>query len=441
MSTLLLRGADLVTASGCSRADVRIQDGVIAAIGADAGTAPDTVDVAGKLLFPGLIDCHVHFREPGLEHKSTMRSEAASAVAGGVTTVCEMPNTVPPTVTASALADKIRRATEIPGCDLRFFFGVTQDAHLSALRTICAGGSAELDRLRSRIAGVKLYLDHSTGNQKIEGTLIEEVFAACVENGLTVVCHCEDSAMNAAALAANARTDVAAHPLTRPPESEAKSVEFAIELARKTGARLHVAHASTSFAMDLVANAKKEGLKVTCEVAPHHLFLTAEDMVALGTLAKMNPPLRSTEHRDALWKGIQDGTVDCVSTDHAPHTLEEKRAGEPLSAPSGVPGVETMVPLLLSVCAGKWPHPTSAPPAGLRLTYADVVRLCRTNPDRIFRLGKPVPAVGAPVDLVLVDPAKSWTIAAKNLHSACTWTPFEGWVVTGAVERVVGGAG
>lgn len=385
------------------------------------------------LTLPGLIDVHVHFREPGLEHKATMASEAASALAGGVTTVCEMPNTLPPTVTVAALADKVRRAADLP-IDLRFYFGLTEAIHLSTLRELWNSTAEEMARLRARCCGVKLYLDHSTGDQKVAEELLDDIFHAAAEHDIQLVAHCEDPAVNAAALAAHPGPDIAAHALRRPPEAEAVSIAAAIALAKKHGSRLHVAHLSTAQGVVLVKQAKAEGLPVTCEVSPHHLFLTVDDFASLGTLAKMNPPLRTAEHRDALWAGIAEGTVDCVATDHAPHTLEEKQAGEPLKAPSGVPGVETMLPLLLSIAGGHWPHPSAARPAAARLAYDDIARLCFANPNRIFRLGKKTPEEGG--DRVEIDTEAEWVIRGKELHSKCGWTPFEGWNVKGKIVRV-----
>ncbi len=379
--------------------------------------------------FPGLIDCHVHFREPGLEHKATMQTEAASARAGGVLTVCEMPNTNPPTVTVAAFADKVRRANDITDCDLHFFFGITEAIHLAAFRELMASDSAEMQRLRARCCGVKLYLDHSTGNQKVEGGIVPEIFQACKEYGVTLVAHCEDPEINGAAAAQNTRTDIAAHSLVRPSHSEVTAIEYAIGLAEQYGTHLHIAHLSTEGGIALVRSAKAKGISVTCEVTPHHLFLTTDDYETLGTLMKMNPPIRSRDHLEALWEGIADGTVDCISTDHAPHTFEEKQNPEPLKAPSGVPGVETMLPLLLTVAAGGWPHPSSPRPV-VNFSYEDIVRLCFTNPNRIFNLGKAMPEEGG--ESIEIDPDKEWIIHGKELHSKCQWTPFEGWKMKGA---------
>ena len=380
------------------------------------------------ITLPGLIDCHVHFREPGFEQKATMMSEAKSAHEGGIACVCEMPNTEPPTVTVAALADKVRRADMIENCDIRFFFGVTQSAHLSTLKELWTGESEELQRLKKRCCGVKLYLDHSTGNQKVDGGIVEEIVQTCGELKIPLIAHCESPEINDAAKhflyekggedAVNA--DVSLHSLMRPSASEASSIEYAIGLVRKYGTQFHVAHLSTEQGVDLVRNAKAQGLPVTCEVAPHHLFLSIEDYAALGTLAKMNPPLRTLGDQKALWKGIEDGTVDCISTDHAPHTLKEKQATPPMSAPSGVPGVETMLPLLLTAASGKW--------VDRKISIDQIIKLCFENPNRIFQLGRT-----ADQNTITVDLDEQWTIRAADLHSKCNWTPFEGWEVQGKI--------
>lgn len=425
MKKTLIRGGTLAETG--KKTDVLIGvDGTIEQIkvGADHKDA-NVIDASGKLLFPLLIDCHVHFREPGLEHKATMETEAASAIAGGVGLVCEMPNTIPPTVTVAALADKVRRSAAIDQCDIRFYFGVTEAAHLRTLKDIWTGEAIELRRLKHHCCGVKLYLDHSTGDQKVDGGIVEEIFQACADLKIPLIAHCEDSNMNDAAKQANTRTDIAAHSAMRPAESEEKSVREAVAMAKKTGAALHIAHLSTAKGLAVVRAAKKEGLPITCEVSPHHLFLTVDDYAALGTLGKMNPPLRTKDDAAALWAGIKDGTVDCVATDHAPHTLEEKKTEPPLSAPSGVPGVETMLPLLLTEAAAQ------------KISYADIVRLCFTNPNRIFNLGAHNIVQKKLARLVIVDPETTWAIDGKNLKSKCGWTPFEGRKVTGKVLQAI----
>lgn len=425
MKKTLIRGGTLAETG--KKADILIGiDGMIEHIklGADHKDA-DVINAEGKLLFPLLIDCHVHFREPGLEHKATMETEGASAIAGGVGLVCEMPNTIPPTVTVAALADKVRRSAKVDQCDIRFYFGVTEAAHLRTLKDIWTGESMELKRLKHHCSGVKLFLDHSTGNQKVEGGIVEEIFQACGDLKIPLIAHCEDSEMNEAAKAANTRTDIAAHSVMRPAESEEKSIRDAVALAKKTGAALQIAHLSTAKGLAIVRAAKKEGLPITCEATPHHLFLTVDDYGTLGTLGKMNPPLRTKDDANALWAGIKDGTVDCVATDHAPHTLEEKKSGEPLSAPSGVPGVETMLPLLLTEAAAQ------------KISYADIVKLCFVNPNKIFRLGAHNIEEKKLARFMIVDPESEWVIEGKNLKSKCGWTPFEGRRVKGKVVQVI----
>ncbi len=447
MTNVLLRGGTIITSDGAVDADIVIGRNRIQKIlkrpyeprliSQMNITFNEEIDISGKLLFPGLIDCHVHFREPGITQKETMATGAAAALAGGVTTVCEMPNTVPPTVTVAALADKVRRwdslqsvtpsssALSAERIEGRFFFGATEPAHLLTLRELWTGSSEELQRLKKRCCGLKLYFDHSTGDQKAEGGVIDDAFKLCAELNIPVVCHCEDPEINQAARATYQHSkDIADHSRMRPPESEEKSIKDALALAKKYGTRLHVAHLSTTGGLELIRAAKKSSISVTCEVAPHHLFLTVDDYKTLGTLAKMNPPLRTREHQEALWRRIADGTIDCIATDHAPHTLEEKKCEDPLKAPSGVPGVETMLPLLLTAASeGK-------------LRHSDIVRLCFDNPNRIFALGKQGITEGAPADLILVDPKKEWVIKGKELHSKCQWTPYEDWHVSGKVVRV-----
>lgn len=382
------------------------------------------------LIFPKLIDCHVHFREPGFPHKATMASEARSANAGGIGTVCEMPNTNPPTNSIAALQDKVQRAEAVQNLDIRFFFSVTQPEHLADIRRIWLAETPELMHLKKRVCGIKLFLENSTGNLKTDNAFVPTIFESAAKLQIPITCHCEDAPMNAAANSAETDTSVHSHSKRRPPESEGVSIQYACQLAGTYGTQLHIAHLSTIEGLNAVRIAKQHNVRVTCEVAPHHLFLSTQDYDTLGTLCKMNPPVRPIEHSHALWNGIMDGTIDCISTDHAPHTGAEKQIKPPLEAPSGVPGTETMLPLLLTVAANKWPHPTSKRPiAADTFTYEDTVRLCFTAPNAIYKLGK------IATDTITVDPAKQWTIKAELLHSQCDWTPYENWPVQGALVR------
>ena len=262
-------------------------------------------------------------------------------------------------------------------------------------------------------------------------SVIEEAFKTCAELDVTLVAHCEDAGINNGVNAAIRKSnpnisDVALHSLMRPVASEVKAIEDAVALSKTYGTHLHIAHLSSGMGLKLVQVAKKAGVNVTCEVAPHHLFLTVDDYETLGTKAKMNPPLRTKSEQEALWAGIADGTVDCISTDHAPHTLEEKNCDDPLSAPSGVPGVETMLPLLLTVVSGSNPNPRGEV-VSCKLKVEDIVRLCFENPNKIFNLGV------SDEPRISIDPEAEWVIKGSELHYKCGWTPYENWKVKGKI--------
>jgi dihydroorotase len=352
-----------------------------------------------------------------------MASEASAAQAGGVHTVCEMPNTNPPTTSVEAFKDKVHRAEKISDVDIRFFFGATELEHLNAFKQVW--GSPQC-------CGLKIFFDHSTGDQGANKQVIDEAFKLCAELDAPLVAHCEDALINAEAKkqiledAQGDESDVGLHSLMRPCAAEVAAITQALEYAEHYGTRLHVAHLSTAEGLRKICQAKKKKIAVTCQVTPHHLFLSTQDYARLGSLGKMNPPLRTPSECAALWEGIADGTVDCIATDHAPHTLAEKNANPPLSAPSGVPGVETMLPLLLTVAAGGWPHPAGESYA-VDFSYEKITELCCINPNRIFRLQKN----SGP--LLTIDPDAEWVIHGKDLHSLCGWTPYEGWIVRGKI--------
>lgn len=372
---------------------------------------------------PALIDCHVHFREPGLEHKATIASEAAAARCGGVFTCCDMPNTVPPTNTVENFQAKVRIADAVREiCDVRFFFGATSHFHLSELERLLTDPT--LSALRKHCCGLKLYLDNSTGDMKSEDDVTEAAFVLCGKYNFPLVAHCEHAGTNDRC-SCIPYTTPETHSDRRPAISEVTSIVEAISRAERNNTPLHIAHLSTVGGMDAVREAKARGLRVTCEVTPHHLFLSVRDYAFLGARGKVNPPIRYSEDQERLWEGVIDGTIDCVATDHAPHLLSEKDASDGIP-PSGLPGVEVSLRLLLSVSLGHWPHPnTSAPPSSMNLTTHQIVRLMHSRPNEIFSLG----ASSQPS--LKLDNSATYTISNENQRTQCGWTPYDGWVVKG----------
>ena len=380
--------------------DVRVDvaAGRIDAVGrslVDDGASPEVVDAAGKRLFPGMIDVHVHFREPGFPHKETWATGSRSAAAGGVTTVVDQPNTDPPTVTGEAFDDKLGFARESL-VDFGVNGGVTPDWDPDSLLA------------RPLFALGEVFLADSTGDMGIEADLFADAARRAAAADLPVTVHAEDATLFDES--ARDRDDADAWSAYRTAEAERAAVERAVEVGGETGARIHVAHTSTPEGVDAAAAGG-----ATCEVTPHHLLLSRDDLDGLGTLGRMNPPLRSEARREALYERVADGAVDVIATDHAPHTREEKDASI-WAAPSGVPGVETALPLLLYEAREG------------RLPYERVRDLVAANPARIFDLPrKGRIEAGRDADLVLVDPDDVREIRGADLHSACGWTPFEGW--------------
>jgi dihydroorotase len=404
---LVLRGGRVVTPGGTIEADLALADGRIAAIGRiGAVAAREELRIAGLTVLPGAIDPQVHFREPGLTHKEDLATGTAAAIKGGVTTVFEMPNTTPPTTTAEALEDKLARARGRAWCDHAFFIGASEEN---------AGALAGLERLPG-CAGVKLFMGSSTGTLLVGDD--EGVEAVLRSGRRRVAVHAEDEARLRERLPlVQGSGDPALHPVWRDEETALRATLRLVTLARRCGRPVHVLHVTTAEEIDLLARHRDIA---TVEVPPQHLTLAAPDCYrALGTLAQMNPPIREPRHRDALWRGVAEGIVDCLGSDHAPHTLEEKARPYPTS-PSGMPGVETLLPIMLDhVAAG-------------RLSLTRLVDLASAGPARIYGLAaKGRIAVGYDADLALVDLERRETIRAARLASRCGWTPFEGKEVTG----------
>jgi len=377
------------------------------------------------IVFPRLVDCHVHFREPGLEWKGDLMTESTAAYFGGISVVCEMPNTNPPTQTVAALQDKIaraQRATEY--CDARFFFGATNASHLVELENLWT--NPELAETKKRCSGLKLFLDNSTGDMKADDDVLSAAFALCGKLGITLVAHCEHAPTNNSYCITIPYTGPATHSLRRPPLSETRSIIAAIDLARVHKTKLHIAHLSTADGLEAVRCARAEGILVTCEVTAHHLFLSTSYYDCCGAKVKVNPPIRALSDRNALWEAVFRGDVDCFCTDHAPHTIAEKN--DTKNPPSGIPGVELLLPLLLTAANGVWPHPTDPPPPSwskYRLTHETIIRMMHHRPNEIFSLGLSSELVTS------VDSGCKWMVDEKALHSKCGWSPYNGWNLTG----------
>jgi dihydroorotase len=404
---LIIKNGEIATADSRQIADIGVKDGKIAVIGHLAAAAADEVfDATGLTVLPGVIDTQVHLREPGNEHKEDLATGTAAAALGGVTAVCEMPNTRPATTTAEALADKLRRALGRAWVDHAFFVGAA------------AENVDELARLESLpgCAGVKVFMGSSTGSLLVEDDIL---LARVLTNGKRrVAVHAEDETrLRERKALIESGASAAAHPLWRDAKTALLATTRLLSLARAIGRPVHVLHVTTAEEMELLGRNKDIA---TVEVTPQHLTLAAPDCYErLGTLAQMNPPIRDEAHRQALWRAVADGVVDVIGSDHAPHTLAEKAQPYPQS-PSGMPGVQTLVPVMLDhVAAG-------------RLSLARFVALTSTGPADIYGMdGKGHIAQGYDADFTVVDLSSVRRITNQWIASRCGWTPFDGMTVTG----------
>lgn len=327
------------------------------------------------ITLPGLIDTHVHLREPGATQKEDFETGTRAAIAGGYTLVLDMPNNPEPTATPEALERKVSLSEGRIFADLGFHFGATLDS------------TQYFKQVKDKVFGLKVYMNHTTGTllQK-DPQVLQTIFEAWPKDKALMV-HAED-----------------------------ETLQKAIDLARQFGNKLHVCHISLASEIELIRQAKHDSLSITCEVSCHHLFLTEDDQKNLGPFGIMRPPLTTKTDQDALWKGIEDNTVDIIASDHAPHTREEKANTPP---PNGVPGLETTLPLLLTALSED------------RLTEKKLIELTSENPRKIFNIPEQFDTV------VEVDPTKRYMLDARRLYTKCGWTPFEGKSVIGKVKRAI----
>ena len=408
MSTydLIVRGGEVANHAGRGRADVGVKDGRIAAIGdltqADAG---EIVDAAGLTVLPGVIDTQVHFREPGLEWKEDLETGSRAAALGGVVAVFEMPNTNPNTTDPATLEDKLHRARDRMWTDHAFYIGGTHEN---------ADHLGELERLPG-CCGVKVFMGASTGDLLIaDDDGVRKVLRNVARRATF---HSEDEYRLEERRGLARAGDWTSHPEVRDAESAILSTRRLVGLAREVGRRIHVLHVTTAQEIEYLARHKDVA---TVEVTPQHLTLEApEAYERLKGLAQMNPPIRSAEHVAGLWRGIDQGIVDVLGSDHAPHTLEEKARPYPAS-PSGMPGVQTLVPVMLTHVANG------------RMSLERFIDLTSAGAQRIFNIaGKGRLAVGYDADLTLVDLKAKRTIVHADMATRSAWTPFDGFEATG----------
>lgn len=415
MERILLKNARLVNEGQIAEGDLLIEGEMIARIGAglsDPGAR--VIDLEGHLLLPGLIDDQVHFREPGLTHKGDIASESRAAVAGGVTSFMEQPNTVPQTTTIRLLEEKMARAAEVSHANYSFLFGGTND-NLEELK--------RLDPLSC--SGVKLFLGSSTGNMLVDDQkVLEQIFRS---TPLVISAHCEDEPTIRRNLAVyrekyGDEIPMGCHPEIRSAQACYLSSSRAVALARETGARLHVFHVSTGIETALFRNdiplAEK---KITAEACLHHLWFSEEDYKHKGSLIKWNPAIKTAEDREQLWQAVADDRIDVLATDHAPHTLEEKRLPY-TGAPSGGPLVQHVLPALMEKRRQGY------------ISVEQIVQKMCHNPAILFQIDRRgYLREGYYADLVAVAENRPWTVARENILYKCGWSPFEGEVFQSSV--------
>lgn len=420
MSTLLIKNGTIVNEGSVFKADIFIENETISKIGANLELNADKViDASGLHVFPGVIDDQVHFREPGLTHKGTIGTESKAAIAGGVTSFIEQPNTVPNAVTQEILEEKYQIAAQTSFANYSFMMGGTNDNLEELLKTN-----------PRNVAGIKLFLGSSTGNMLVDNEeVLEKIFSS---TKMLIAVHCEDEQTireNLAKAKEQFGEDipVSQHPIIRSAEACYKSSSKAIELAKKTGARLHIFHISTGKETELFRNdIPLEEKLITAEVCVHHLYFSDEDYAEKGNFIKWNPAVKTASDREKIWEALLDDRIDVIATDHAPHTLEEK-SQKYLQAPSGGPLVQhSLITMLEFAKKGK-------------LSLEKVAQKMMHNPAILFKIEKRgFVKEGYFADLALVDlNSEAWMVTKENVLAKCGWSPFEGKEFTTKVISTV----
>ncbi len=422
MATILIKNAQIVNEGKSFNGSVLVENGVINRIYKEGEELPiiqNIFDASGKLLIPGVIDDQVHFREPGLTHKADIYHESRAALAGGVTSFMDMPNTKPPATTIELLEDKYKLGKQHSAINYSFYFGATnENAHLLK----------ELDK--KNVCGVKVFMGSSTGNMLVDD---EQTLATIFSTSpILIATHCEDEATirkNTEEFIKKYGDNIpfSVHPLIRSREACYKSSAKAVELAKKYNTRLHVLHITTADELELFApyaNLKPEDKRITAEVCAHHLWYCDEDYETKGSLIKCNPAIKTANDRKALQEGVAKGVLDIVATDHAPHTLEEKNA-DYLHAPSGLPLIQFSLSAMLELY-----H------KGVFSLETIVERMCHA-PAKLFNISKRgFIREGYHADITLIDLNNPFTVERKDVLSKCGWSPFEGQTFKSKVSHV-----
>jgi dihydroorotase len=415
MSKKLIKGGEVYSSEWTKKADVLIENGKILKIDVYIeDNEAELINAGGKMVMPGVIDPQVHFREPGFTHKEDLRTGSMSAAAGGVTSFLEMPNTNPLTTSVRAMDEKKKIASEQCVVNYNFFIGATAD------------NIDELNAVKN-VAGIKIFMGASTGDLLVsDENDLDHIFKHA--NKLIAV-HAEDDAM----VKSNEKKFVGTenfddHRKIRSVEAAVKATKLALKLSDKYNKRLHILHLTTE---DEVAILRDyiDNPYVSSEVCPQHILLTAPDVyLQLGSYAQMNPPIRTERHNKGLLKGLKDGIIDCIATDHAPHTHDEK--SKPFgSAPSGMPGVQTSLPLMLNLASKG------------EFTYNDVVKWMCEKPAELYKIkNKGFLKEGYDADIAIVDKEEVWKLKEEDLFYKCGWSPYTGWNITGRIKMtLVGG--
>ena len=401
-------------------ADILIENNRITTIEPNIEALPNTqvIDATGKWILPGVIDDQVHFREPGLTHKGSIETESRAAIAGGVTSFIEQPNTVPNAVTQELLEEKYQIAAQSSFANYSFMMGGTNDNLDEVLKTN-----------PRNVAGIKLFLGSSTGNMLVDNQeVLEKIFSS---TKMLIAVHCEDEQtikqnLQMAIDTYGKNIPVDQHPIIRSAEACYISSSKAVELAKKTGARLHVFHISTGKETELFTNdIPLKDKKITAEVCVHHLYFSDEDYAKKGNFIKWNPAVKTSQDRAQLWEALLDDRIDVIATDHAPHTLEEK-SQQYLQAPSGGPLVQHSLLVLLDFAKkGK-------------LSVEKVVEKMCHNPAVVFQIeSRGYIKEGYFADLVIVDPNQDTKVSKENLLYKCGWSPLEGETLQAAIEKTI----